>query len=620
MSEAPPRNLIGTIGRGITAFRNFVINTLFLLLLLFLVVGAASQCSDSAMPTDAALVLNPKGYIVEEKSIPNNLGDFLSGNQVVETRLGDLTRALELAAADERIKLLLLDLDELAGVAPAHSAALGRAITEFKQSSGKQVISYGNAYSQGQYHLASHADALYMHPLGQIFLQGYGGYNFYFKDLLDKLGVNVHVFRAGVYKSAVEPLMRNGMSEESRQASEALYRDLWQVMLADIGANRELELHALESYANDIGEHVKTAQGDLARTALEHHLVDELLTGDQLRARVADEVGYANSTETLNAIDYQSYLARNPDIDFGGGAEIAVLTAQGPIVMDGPVGQVASADDLSSLIRQARESASIRALVLRVDSPGGSQFASEVVRQELELLQLSGVPVIASFGSMAASGGYWIAATADEIVAEPTSVTGSIGIFSAITTYEDSLQKLGVHADGVGTTDNTLGLNPFTGVNENMAEVLQARVDFGYEQFVNLVAKGRGVDPADEANWASGRPMSGGEALDLGLVDHLGGIAMAVSRAAETAGLDDYRVVHLKTPMDPREQLLAELLQGTVHLGGFEFSSASLFRQQLERLLNETTLLGTLYEPNQLLAICTACWTNRYSSVFSLRQ
>ena len=588
------------IGTFLTTVRNLVLNLLFLLVIIAVGLTMLAQCTPTTLKPGTALLLNPVGAVVEARSLPGGLTDFLTGGPSVnEVELESILSAIRRAATDERINALILDIDELNYVSPAHASRIGHTLEVFK-TSGKEVLAYGHYYSQEQYHIASFADALYMHPLGQVILEGYGNYNLFYDQLLDKLGVKVHEFRAGEYKSALEPLTRSDMSEESRLAYESVYGDLWQHFVANVARNRAIAPHDVQTYANEIAELAQSVKGDLARMALENHLVDELLTPDQALVRLSDSTGGLSDQGDLKAIDFATYLNATDPQDSAADAKIAVLVAQGPIVLDGPPRRVASAEILARQIREARLDPNVRALVLRVDSPGGSQFASELIRQELELMQLSGTPVVASFASVAASGGYWIASTADRIVSEATTITGSIGIFSYLMTYEDTLAKVGVFADGVSTTDHTFGLNPFTGVNAAMSRVMQSRIEHGYEQFVNLVAKGRGlpIEAAYEA--AEGRIWSGEAALELKLVDHLGGLDTALAQAAELAGLDAWEVVPIVEPLDPRSAFLAQMLGGM----GVSIETSrvwSALQDTVEQLLR-------VRDPNALYALCAPCW------------
>lgn len=609
MSNPSKTSVLGRIGGSITKLRNFAVNAIFLVFLMFVFIGGLATCERVSVPKNSALLIDPKGVLVEARSYAAGLEHLLqSGPRQIE--LQELITAIDLAGEDPDIRMILLDLDELYGITPVHASRLGAALNQFKEKS-KQVISFANYYNQSQYYLASYADALYMHPMGQIILNGFGGYFLYYNELLKNFDVNVHVFRVGEFKEAVEPLLRNDMSDEARQAREVLYNDLWQTMLQNIAENRSLQPHDVDTYAQQMPALVKATRGDLARAALENHLVDELLTTDQARVRIADEVGYDSQGTGINGISYDAYLEATETTKLiSAGDQIAVLVAQGPIMLDGPAGDVASAEELNALIRQARQNPQTKALVLRVDSPGGGQLASELIRQEIELFQLSGRPVVASFGSVAASGGYWIAATADEIVAEASTITGSIGIFSFVTTYEDTLKRYGVHSDGVGTTDNVLGVSPLAGISEDMSGILQASVEHGYEQFIQLVARGRDKTPEEVDYVAQGRIWSGAAALDLGLVDSLGGLQHALDRAAALAGLDQYNVKRLKPPVDPRQQLLAELLTTEtlelLHLPRqWTDNPGSVYAQVTHHLKQ----LSVFSDPGQLYALCLSCPT-----------
>ncbi len=601
------------IMNGLTRMRLLLANLLFVLVLVVLAAVWISSLQRVQVPENAALVLNPRGVIVESLSYEDPLQSLLVGGmQTQEVELQGLLQAIRHGALDENIKLLLLDLDELQWAAPAHTQRLGEALQGFK-AGGKKVIAYGHYYTQAGYHLASYADALYMHPMGQVMLEGFGGFNFYIKELLDNFGVNVHVFRVGEYKSAVEPFIRNDMSAESRMASEALFQNLWQHVVADIAENRKIEKQNVQEYADNLAAAVTASQGDMARAALENYLIDELLTVDQANVRVADDVG-VNRNGDINGIDYLNYLSARSIGNYGGESRnsdrIAVIIAQGMIVTSEQSGQgnVAAAEPLIELIRRARQNPDIKGLVLRVDSPGGSQFASELIRQELELVQLAGKPVVASFGATAASGGYWIAATADAIVSEPTTITGSIGIFSIATTFENSLKKYGVHTDGVGTTETTLGMSPFTGINGAMARVFQAQVEHGYEQFINLVARGREMPVVDVKAVAEGRVWSGDVARELGLVDELGGLQTALRKAAELAEVTEWSSVRLAPPVDARSFILSQLLAPETDTApAVSFNNNRSISAVTRGLRSALRTLNLLDDPLNLYTLCPVC-------------
>jgi protease-4 len=335
------------------------------------------------------------------------------------------------------------------------------------------------------------------------------------------------------------------------------------------------------------------------------------MTPDQAIARIAQEVGFADiDGEGFNGIDYATYLALLEPRDEAGPPYIDVITVQGAITLDGDTLATANANVIVELIRRSRRNEQTAAIVVRIDSPGGSQFASELIRQELELAQLGGTPVVASFGSAAASGGYWLSATADEIVSEATTITGSIGIFSVVTTYEKTLSDLGVHTDGVGTTANTTGLSTLVGINEAMSGVLQARVEHGYDQFVNLVAKGRSMEKEQVLGLAGGRVWSGEAALDLGLVDQLGGLNEALRRAAELAGVTSWQKRHVDPSRDPRSELIAELLSAQALVKGPIMRSLPIISELSKALVR----LQWLDDPGGLHVMCMECLTPSHES------
>ena len=590
------RNTLSRAGGALTRFRNFTLNALFLLFLFILIVALFAD-ETPVVPEDSALLVNPQGVLVDQRSQMDPLAEFFAPDRPGEVELGQITTALERAATDERIRLAVLDLDELIGMSAGQAMVIGRSVREF-QAAGKEVIVYGSGFGQSQYLLASFADALYMHPMGQLILPGYGGNQIYFKELLDKLNINIHVFQAGKYKEFVEPYSRSNMSDEARAANQALVDELWAAYRAQLIENRQLEAPVLDRFTHALPEQLE-AMGDLATVALEHHLIDELLNLDEVRARIASEVGYANDGEFLR-IDFEDYLAANPASP-GSGEVIAVITAEGPIMMGRQSQGVIAAETVSKLIRRARQDDDVAALVLRVNSPGGSAFASEIIRQELELLQLTGKPVVASMGNVAASGGYWISATADRIYARPTTITGSIGVFGIVPTFERALNKVGVYTDGIGTTPLSRAFDPFSGLSEDMTRILQLNVEENYEQFVNLVARGRDMTPEAVDGVAQGRVWTGAMAQTLGLVDELGSLEDAIVNAAELAELSEYRIKRIRPDLSPRELLMSSL-------GGIESEWLPSGGRRIAAVLAEAEqFLEMLNDPGDSYAVCELC-------------
>jgi protease-4 len=390
------------------------------------------------------------------------------------------------------------------------------------------------------------------------------------------------------------------MSEEARQANRELVDGLWDRYSDAVIDNRDLDPAGFERYSQQFDEVLQETNGDLARLAVEYGLVDELLTPDQARVRIADKVGYDHEGD-FRGVAMADYVQATVD-QSGAGADkrVGVITAEGAIVDGDARGGVIASDRIIALIRRAREDETVAALVLRLNSPGGSAFASELIRQELELTQLSGKPVVVSMGPVAASGGYWIASTADAIVAEPTTLTGSIGVFGIVPTFDEGMAAIGVRNDGVRTSPLS-NISPLLPINEPTARILQASVEHTYERFINLVARGRDLSPEQVDAIAQGRVWIGTRALDLGLVDALGNREAAVNQAVELAKLDDFRIKHIEEPVSPRELLLRELM-GAV---GIEPPLAG--NPLLQSLSEAGSLLNSLNDPRHVYALCEAC-------------
>ncbi|MGH8463592.1 MAG: signal peptide peptidase SppA, partial [Pseudomonas sp.] len=447
---------------------------LFLLLIIGVVALLMSGPEPLQVPEDGLVVINPRGAIVEQGGLVDPGTLLLGAAEVNTTAVRDIVEALQRAATDDRITGVLLDLSEMGSASAAILEAIGAALDEFKASSGKTLLAYGDYYSQPQYLLASYADTVYLHPMGQLILPGYGGSQLFFADLLDRLGVNVHIFRVGTHKAAVEPFMLNSMSEESRSNNQQLADELWQHYLDQVSLNRGLSESAVRDYAENYPAHLLSAGGNTAQVAMRHGLVDELVSKPLFRNQVQNLTGDAEGP--AQTIDFQQYLRRTSRPQLPSPSEIGVIVAQGTIdVGEQPRGMI-GADTINQLIREARNNDRIKALVLRIDSPGGSALASELIREELMQLQAAGKPLVVSMGGTAASGGYWIAANADEIWASPVTITGSIGIFGVIPTFENSLSEWGVHTDGVSTTPMTRA-DVFSGLTEPVAAVFQATVE-----------------------------------------------------------------------------------------------------------------------------------------------
>ena len=519
------------------------------------------------VPAGSALVLRPVGTIVEQAELEPPLALLRAGGAPAgQLRLADLVDAVRKARDDARIAALVIETDELVGGGFSKLAELRAAIADFK-ASGKPVLARGERFTQSQYYLASVADELHLSPDGFVLLRGLARYGSYFKDALDKLGVKVHVFRVGEYKSFSEPFTRSDMSDEDREATRDLLDGLWRFMRDDIAASRKLAPAAVDAHVNDIRGALATAGGDAAKAALAAGLVDRFSTRDEWRARLIEAVGTDHEGKDVRAIEVDAYLALAADDAQDAAGNVAVIVAQGTIVDGAEPAGVVAGDTFARLIREAREDEDIKALVLRIDSPGGSAWASELIRRELQLTREAGKPVIASMSSVAASGGYWIATGADEIWAAPSTVTGSIGIFGLFPEFSEPLRRLGIGVDGVATAPLAGALDPRRPLDPAAAEAMQLGIEHGYRRFLEVVAQARKMTVEEVDAVARGRVWTGAAASSLGLVDKLGGLEDAIAAAAARAGLATHDVVWPAAGESLEQRLLRRLLRVGDDLG-----------------------------------------------------
>ncbi len=521
----------------------------------------ASSGDKPKVEKGSALILRPNGYIVEQLTYRDPVEVAMqeaTGNEdAPETLLYDLIDAIKNAKDDDRITAMVIDPKYMWGAGVTKLQDLADAVKDFK-SSGKKVIAYDDNFSQGQYYLASLADEVYMGPQGGVFLTGFSRIGTYFKSLLELVGVNMHVFKVGTYKSAVEPYIRDNMSEEAKEANRAWLGDLWTDFTKDIAERRGLQTDDIAAYINNYKETLIEYNGDSAKLAVEKGLVNKLMTRIEFRAFMADLVGEDEENTSYKGITHKSYLKPIPYVN-NSKQRVAVITAKGTILDGNQKEGAIGGDTVSALIRKARNNDKVKAIVLRVDSGGGSAFASEVIREELIKAKEQGIKVVASMGDVAASGGYWISASADEIWARPSTITGSIGIFGMLPTFEKPMNKYGVFRDGVGTTKYANPVDTGLPLSEDVAEIIQTGIEAGYEKFLTIVGEGRNMtrDQVDEI--AQGRVWSGKQAHKLGLVDNLGSLSDAIESAAKLAGIEDYFVWNVKRKLSEQEKLMAEL-------------------------------------------------------------
>ncbi|HEY7754208.1 MAG TPA: signal peptide peptidase SppA [Steroidobacteraceae bacterium] len=536
---------------------------LLLLLFLFGALLAASHTALPIIPGSAALVLAPQGFLVEEESgdpLERALADA-AGDDRVETRLRDLVDVVDQARDDARIKALVLDLDGLEGAGLPMLQDLARSITWFREA-GKRVYAYGQGFSQRQYYLAAQADEVYLDPMGYVLIEGYSYYRSYFRGTVDKLAVDVNVFKVGSHKSAPEEFTRSDMSPEDREDAEVWVGALWDAYKADVAAARKLDPALIQAYADEAAAGVAATGGDTAQYALARGLVDGLKTRAEFEALVAGVAGEDEDTGYA-AVEWQSYLpivrsedalARNADENVG------VIVASGEILDGEQSPGLVGGDTLAAMLREARLDDDIDAVVLRIDSPGGSMMASEVIRREVAALSGAGKPVVASMGTVAASGGYYIAMDADRIVAAPTTITGSIGVYAIVPTFQRTLGKIGVTSDGFGTTRLAGQAELDRELGPDARQILQSSVEFAYATFVGHVARARERRPEEIDSLAQGRVWTGADARAAGIVDDLGGLDEAIAEAARLAGLEEgYGVTWFEQEISWRDALALHL-------------------------------------------------------------
>jgi len=541
--------------RALDFTRRLAFNLLFLFVLVVF-VGAFFVSRPVLLPR-TALVLDPSGALVEQYSsdpAQRALAN-LAGNASPEVQLRDLVRAIDAAAADTRIERMVLVPDELEGVGFASAREIGAALDRFK-ARGKEIVAVSAGMGQDQYLVAAHASRILLDPDGAVLLEGLSNYRSYFKDALDKLGVQVHLIRVGTFKSAAEPYVLNEASEAAKEADRYWMGGLWQEYLGEVAALRRIEPSALAGDIAHYDERVAAHAGDLGKLALDQKLVDALATRAEARAQLRS-AGVAEGSDGFRQVDFRHYLAAlGPESLPHVGPEVAVVVAQGEIVPgERPPGMIGG-KSTAQLVRAARENARVKAIVLRVNSPGGDAYSSELIRRELAQARAAGKPVVVSMGDVAASGGYWISMDGDEIWAEPTTITGSIGIFGLFVTIPDTLAKLGIHTDGVGTTPLAGTLDIRRPLSPQLESILDSVIRRGYGEFIGKVASARGRTPAEIDAIAQGRVWTGAQAKERGLVDRLGGLGDAVAAAAARAKLgSNYHVSYVERELGAWERL-----------------------------------------------------------------
>ncbi|MEV3824543.1 signal peptide peptidase SppA [Aeromonas caviae] len=606
---------LGWLFRSLWRLLNFtrlmLVNLLFLLVVL-VIVFSVSQSETPSPPIEGALTLNLSGVLVEQRTQTDPTVQLLrqmdkGDEQPSEIVLSDLLWAIKSAGNDDRIKALVIKPQGLQGASLSKLQEVTAAIDAFKES-GKPVIAMADYYSQGAYLLAAHADHVLLNQSGAVVIEGLGVYQTYFKSALEKLNITPHVFKVGTYKSFVEPYTRDEMSPESKEANQRWLDQLWQSYVTDVAEQREIEPDAVAPNKDHFLELLRKAGGNAASYALDNGLVDQLATRDEMTQAVIKEVGEADD-HGWKGVGLKEYLAAIPEqYPQSGKDEVGLITASGAI-MDGvqPAGTIGG-DSLADLLAEARRDDQVKAVVLRVDSPGGSAFAAEQIRAELLALKQAGKPVVISMGSYAASGGYWISADADKIFASPTTLTGSIGVFGMFATIDKALSQYGVHTDGVGTTD-FVGVGLTRALPDHVGEAIQLSVEDTYQRFVGLVGKGRGLSPEEAEKAAEGRVWTGQDAKALGLVDEFGNLDDALKAAADLANLKSWQVTPIAPEESARDKFLRELFDSSAqalapHLQSWLPTGLGKALLEMNRTLDPLTRFN---DPQGTYAFCPVC-------------
>ena len=563
-AKNPLLRLLSWLWIGVDGIRKIL--HLFLLLFIFLLFFGLSAETPSVFSSGSALYIQPYGSLVEQlegdpydRAIAELLGDGLP-----QTRVSDIVDALAYARDDDRISLVYLDLNSLGGGGLSKLQTVAAAIDDF-QTSGKIVVARADYMGQGAYYLAAHADEIYLHPNGAVMFRGYGRFRTYYKDAIDKFLLDWNVFRVGTHKSAIEPYIRTDMSDEDRESSERLLGQLWSMYRNDVVAARGLPEGTIDDFATNLVAHVSEANGDIAIAAHAMGLVDELMSRTEMQDYMTDLVGGSKKrSESFNSTEMYEYLAQM-DMLYGdtvGEQNVAIVIASGSMMFGEQSPGKIGADSTASLLRRARNNDKVDAVVLRVDSPGGSAFAADVISDEVKALRAAGKPVVASMSSVAASGGYAISMHADKIIASSSTITGSIGVFAVFPTYQRSLAFVGVSTDGVGTTPWSGEFHPGREMSSQTKQLLQLFIEDTYDDFISAVADSRGMEKSAVDQIGQGQVWTGTEALENGLIDDLGTLEDAINAAGMLAGLeeDEFGTFIIETELSPSEQMVVDFL------------------------------------------------------------
>ena len=584
---------------------------LILLLVIFGFILAALHTSIPIVPRSAALVIAPEGELVEQLSsdpLRRAVGQA-SGGPAPETLLKDVIDAIGAAKDDSRIKLISLNVGNLSTSGLSKLQEIGAALRDFR-GAGKRVVVAADSLDQTQYYLAAQAGEVYLDPMGLVYVDGFSYYRMFLKEAIDKLGVDVNIFRAGTFKSFTDQFSRSDMAPSEREESSVWLEALWNAYQQDVTRARSLPANALNEYVSEAPAALAAVNGDAAKLALQRGLVTALKSRRQVADELKSIVGEDQDSHSFNSIGMTQYLAAVRSkrvLKSKSDARVGIVVASGEI-LDGhqPPGMIGG-ESIADLLRQARFDNTVKAVVLRVDSPGGSMFASEQILREVQTLRKAGKPVVVSMSTYAASGGYYISVAANQIFASPTTLTGSIGVFSVVPTFQHSLEKLGVKVDGIGTTPLAGEMRLDRSLGSAGRQILQSSVEHAYAEFLRRVGEGRKRSVEDVDKIAQGRVWAGVDAQRIGLVDHLGGLKDATDAAAKLAELgSDYGVEYIESELSLREQLLMQLRSEALRLGQAAglIAPRSEVERALDPLLAQARAIARLNDPRGLYAYC----------------
>ena len=555
-------------------------------------------------PTDKVLIINPPGPIVEQIAGSNDPIDNLSGSLPRELYVGDLLQVLETAALDERVNDILLSLDNVAGTGQTVLYDVGIALQGLKDA-GKYIIAIGDYFSRDGYYLASFADEIIMNPDGGVLFDGFGRSKLYYKSFLDKLKIDFNIFKVGTFKSAVEPYLGNEMSGAAKEANLAYLNVLWDSWKEVVANNRKMSPENIQFFVDNADNIFTKTDDSMAEVFKNYGLIDKLLPRTKTRELLKDKYGLSEDEKSfakISGYEYFQLIQSEKSVEVFE-EKIAVIVARGTI-MDGvqPPGTIGG-DSTSRLIREAHEDEDVKAIVLRIDSGGGGVFASEQIRQELLAAKEKDIKFIASMGNVAASGGYWISANADEIWASHNTITGSIGIFGIVPTVDRALNEIGINSDGVRTSKLDLSGDPTRPLSDEFSRIIQKEIEHGYKRFISLVSESRNISIQGVDEIAQGRVWAGSKALELGLVDQIGNLQMAIDRAAELADVKNYSTYYPSQEVNWQEQLFRRFS------GYAGWIVPSFIRENLAFKKSIKTLkdIDKLNDPKGLYIICENC-------------